>query len=32
MRILLPEEEGELSGDRAVVICSEVEENPGAGR
>ena len=30
MRIFVPDEEGELLGDRAVVICSEVEGNRGA--
>lgn len=30
MRILVPEKEGELLGDRAVVVCSEVGGNPGA--
>ncbi len=31
MRIFVPDEEGELLGDRAVVVCSEMEGNPGAG-
>jgi hypothetical protein len=31
VRIFVPDEEGELLGDRAVVICSEVEDNDGAG-
>ena len=31
VRIFVPDEEGMLLGDRAVVLCSEVEGNPGAG-
>ncbi len=31
IRIFVPDEEGERFGDRPVVICSEVEGNPGAG-
>ena len=31
VRIFVPDEEGELLGDRAVVICSETADNPGAG-
>ena len=31
IRIFVPDEEGMLLGDRAVVVCSEVEGNPGAG-
>lgn len=31
IRIFMPSEEGEPLGDRPVVICSEVEGNPGAG-
>ncbi|QIN85440.1 hypothetical protein GBA63_22325 (plasmid) [Rubrobacter tropicus] len=31
MRIFEPDEEGELLGDRVVVVCSEIEGNPGAG-
>lgn len=31
IRIFVPDEEGERLGDRPVVICSEVEGNPGAG-
>ena len=31
IRIFVPDEEGELLGDRAVVVCSEMEGNPGAG-
>ena len=31
VRIFVPDEEGMLLGDRAVVVCSEVDGNPGAG-
>ena len=31
IRIFVPDGEDELLGDRAVVVCSEVEGNPGAG-
>lgn len=31
IRIFVPDEEGELLGDLAVVVCSEVEGNTGVG-
>lgn len=31
MKVFTPDEEGMLLGDRAVVVYSEVEGNPGAG-